>query len=234
MRIIFLKPRVKLLACLVGLFLALTPARADFLVNGDFSNGMSGWKPSDSKLVTVNAAHQVVIHESATAAAVTFSQDFTLPTGAKSLSFILVSTTLDTGIPPDAFNVALLDPKTQASLVPTFDKNTDAYYIRDLVQGAPTNNAAKGVTLTKMGGGAMLIDLDISAVGGQDGRLLFRLVGGGNNTNDTVTFSSVQVDGSSSGGVVPAPNSLLLVCSALLTLAAYGFKRRLAVRRAAL
>jgi hypothetical protein len=228
MRHLSLKPLRAFGCALICLLSCWSSARANFLVNGDFSNGLGGWTASSPSLVTLNAAHQVVLHESATAT-VTLFQDFTLPTGARLLTFTLVGTTVETGgsgIIPDAFNVSLLNPTTQVSLVPTVNATTDAYYIRDLVQGAPTANGAPGVTVSDLGGGAMRIDLDISAMGGHDGRLLFRLIGGGVNTTDTVTLADVQVDGNSGVGAVPAPGGLLLTCSGLFTFAAYGWKHR--------
>src|SRR3954452_19259739 len=64
------------------------PARADLSLG--FSNGLTGWTSSDASLVEASNG-QATITESASALATDLYLTFTIPTGAQSLQFTLVS-----------------------------------------------------------------------------------------------------------------------------------------------
>src|SRR5262249_24275937 len=113
------------------------------LVNGNFSQGLTGWTVSDPNQVTVNAANQAVLQESPTTLEVDLSQDFTIPIGVSSLTFIINGFTFDdqflSGITPDAFGVSLVDPATLLPLTPVVDASTDSYFTQDV---EPTHTTA--------------------------------------------------------------------------------------------
>jgi hypothetical protein len=172
------------------------------LVDGEFDQGagdLAGWSTSDSLYVTVNSSNQAVIAESPTDTEVDLYQDFTLPQGARYLSFTVDGFTFDhsvpSGVTPDAFGVSLLDSSTQKPLVATVDGLTDSYFIEDIVPGA-SGEAASGVTVTPgTVAGTERITLDVSALQGQAAYLLFRFLGGSDASqlNGSVTISDVTV-----------------------------------------
>jgi hypothetical protein len=197
-----------LLIAIVGLI--VRPAKAGSLVNGDFSQGLSGWTVSDPALVSVTNG-QAVIKESATDLEVDLSQTFTIPVGALSLSFSLVSLVSENdGIPPNAFGAAVLDPNTLNSVVPIVLPSTDSFYIRDLVPGVTHGDAASGVTVSPSPDALpLLITVDLpSALVGQDVTILFRVISGGTDAGSSVTLDDVQVNAPSVA--VPEPSSLIL------------------------
>ena len=172
-------------------------------INGGFNQGadnLDGWVVSDPQQVMVNAAHQAVLSESSSAIEVDLSQDFTIPHGAKDLSFTLTGLTLDDTLPsgetPDAFGASLLDPNTQSPLAASVDNSTDSYYIQDLVNGVSQGQAATGVTVTPAGGSSR-ITLDVSTLQDQEAELIFRFVSGSDVTqlNGSVGVSGVTISG---------------------------------------
>jgi hypothetical protein len=224
------------IAFLAGLGSA-RPAAAGFVVNGDFSGGLTGWSYSDAALVSV-VDGQARLQESSADLSVTLWQDIALTAGDQSLSFQLMAFTTEAetfGFLPDAFNVGLLDG-TGASLVPTVspgDPLVTSYYSRDLVDGVTAGRAAAGVTVTPLVGGVETISLDVSSLvsGLQVGeertvRLMFTLVGGGFSFDASVNLDGVAITGTGGGDppdgpppVVPAPASVVLLlsgCPALL------------------
>src|SRR5262249_40486972 len=105
------------------------------------------------------------------------------------------------------------------------------YYIRDLVAGVISGQAASGVTLTGLSDGSFRIDLDVSSLGSTTGLLRFRLLGGGDFPDDaSVTIDDVVIHGTGSGGpppsAVPAPAGLGVCVPALLTLLMYRTRGR--------
>jgi hypothetical protein len=213
------------LALAVALLGVGAPAEAGFLVNGDFSQGLTGWTttPADS----VSVVNQVaILSESTTATEVDLFQDFTIPTGATTLTFTLASLTTEPASSsnfPDAFGASLLKPTTLESLVPTVNTSTDSFYTRDLVDGVTQGLAAPGVTLSPSPTSLPLnFTVDVSSLGGKDTRILFRLIGGGDSFAATVGVTNVSV----TGAIVPEPGSLVLLCSGFVTLVAYAWNRR--------
>jgi hypothetical protein len=191
------------------LSLSVYPARAGSLINGDFSQGLTGWTVSDPALVSV-VNGQAVINESATALEVDLSQTFTVPSGALSLSFTLVTVvTEDDGNPPNAFGASLLNPNTLLPVVPTVDASTDSFYTRDLVTGVTQGQAASGVTVSPTPDALpLLITVNLpSALIGQDVTILFRLLSGGTDAGSSVTLDNVLV---AANGAVPEPTGVLL------------------------
>jgi hypothetical protein len=72
--------------------------------------------------------------------------------------------------------VALLNPLTLTPLVATVDARTDSFFIHDLIANG---EAAAGVSVSPgTGVGSMRLVVDVSALGGQDARLVFRLLAG--------------------------------------------------------
>ncbi len=198
-----------LLIIIVGL--GACPATEGSLFNGDFSQGLTGWTVSDPALVSVING-QAVINESPTAQEVDLSQTFTVPTGALSLSFNLMSLVTRSDDIPPAFGAALLDTTSTPpiSVVPTVDISTDSFYIRDLVPGVTQGEAASGVTLSPSPDALpLLITLDLpSALIGQDVTILFRVLSGGTGAGSSVTLDNVQV---ATPSVIPEPSSLILL-----------------------
>ena len=90
---------------------ANAPAEAG-IINGDFSNGLTGWTTTPSGSVSV-VNQQAVLFESTTATEVDLYQNFTIPNNATMLFFTLGSLTTEPPSSinfPDAFGASLLDP----------------------------------------------------------------------------------------------------------------------------
>jgi len=112
--------------------------RGGFLVNGDFSNGLTGWAWSQSGgssapgLVSVDS-DQAVITEG-DSFLVTLQQAFLIPPGAQSLSFDLVlSPGFDTSsnFIPDAFEASLLDQENVPVVPPWHPQATSFFNIQE-------------------------------------------------------------------------------------------------------
>lgn len=182
------------------------------LTNGGFTqgtDGLSGWTATHPSLVSVDSSRRAVLRESAQELEAALYQDFVLPSSAYFLSFVLSGLTLDASVPngamPDAFGVSLVDPCSGLPLVATRDPRTDSYYIRDLISGANTRDAAAGVLVTPgPDHGSWRITVDVSAQAGRPARLFFRLLSGsdGSQTAASVAVSQVIV------GTLPALNVL--------------------------
>lgn len=207
---------IRLAAATTALLLATLghgrPAHAGMLVNGDFSNGPTGWTATETTVSVVSG--QAVIQESSNVSEVDLYQDFTLPAGAVSLSFTLVGVNEESDGPvPDAFGVSLLDPANGfVSLVPTVDAFTDSFYIRDLVPGTTQGNPAAGVTVSPAADALPLrITLDVTGLGGRDVEILFRVLGFGSSSDAAVTIDDVTL---TTGAAVPEPGGLALACCA--------------------
>jgi hypothetical protein len=210
MRLLDCRPILAPLILGIGLLIGGSSAHAGPLINGDFSSGLTGWTTDPADSVSVLNG-QAVISESLFATEVLLYQDFTIPTGVPTLTFTLVFLTDEPAgaFFPDGFGVSLLNPTTLASLVPTVDSNTDSFYTRDLVQGTDQGQAAAGVTLSPSPTSIPLtVTLDISSLGGQEARILFRLIGGGDAFDASVTIDNVSVG--TNVVPVPEPGSLTL------------------------
>ena len=197
-------------------------SKADFELG--FSSGLANWTSSDSTLVTAQNG-LATITESVLAQETNLFLDFNVPAGATSLSFILNQVNPDQDIlsPPDAFGASLLDPVTGLSLVSTVDNTTDSFYVRDVVTGVTQGQAADGVTTSPAADALpLLITLDVSKLIGQDARIFFRLIAGGELSTSNVVISDVIVHTRS----VPEPGTLSLVLMGSLTLICYARTRR--------
>jgi hypothetical protein len=224
---------------LAALFALAPQARADLILG--FPNGLTGWNTAgDANTVTASGG-QATITESFFASETDLFINFTVPTGAQSVQFTLVSVAPDStladnqanGYTPDSFGASLLNPNTLMSLVPTVDQNTDSFYIRDVVDGVTQGQAAMGVTASPLSGTPTVIALDISSLGlaGQSAQVLFRLIGGTDpNSTSTVTLSNVEVIG---GTAVPEPSALVLASLGFLCCAGFGWQRRSSKRHPA-
>jgi hypothetical protein len=164
--------------------------------------GLNTWLVSDTNLVNVNQANQAVLHESRRDSETTLFQDFVIPVGANTLSFTIDGTTFDSlvrsGVTPDAFGVALLDPTTMEPLNDAANIRTDAYYIQDVVQNVLAREVGTGALVSLPDStGARQVTLDVSGLGGQSARLLFRLIAGSDGTqlNGSVAISNVFLTG---------------------------------------
>lgn len=199
------RSRIVLVLALVAVSFGAT-ARADLTLG--FPDGLTGWNASDSTLVSAQNGLASIL-ESSSALETDLYRDFTIPTGAVSLSFTLnaVNPDGDTFGPPDAFGASLLDPTTGNSLVPTVDANTDSFYIRDVVTGITQGQAASGVMTGPLADSLpLLVTVDLGGLSGADARIFFRLLAGGDLSDSSVVISNVVVTTSS----VPEPASLLL------------------------
>ncbi|WP_435009572.1 PEP-CTERM sorting domain-containing protein [Tundrisphaera lichenicola] len=212
-------PRALSRSCLVAfmVWMASTSAsQAGLLVNGDFSSGLAGWTVTVSDSVSVIGG-VAVLSESPTVSEVTLYQDFMIPVGLQTLSFELIGVGTEDDFPPSGFGASLLDPGTLASLVTTVDAFTDSFYTRDLDSSTTQGMAALGVSVSPSGDSLPVkISVDVSALGGEMARILFRLVGGG-----SLSESSVSVDNVYAGAnfAVPEPSSLALLSVGLIGLA---------------
>ncbi len=238
----FVTPRRATVAALTCLALLATslPARAG-IINGDFSQGLSGWQVSDSNFVSVvngQAALSEVDPSISLAFETDLYQDFQIPVGAKSVSFMLVGSGFDPAasyfIPP-AFGASLLDPASgvsafdfsnpPSSLVDTVDSSTDSFVTQDIAPSGEPVRVADGVTPTLLPGG-LLVTLDLpDSLDGTDARLLFRLIGGDSYTGASVTISNVTLD----VGTVNPPPAVPAPPAAVLGLVgaacAFGYRR---------
>ena len=198
--------------------------RAGFLTNGSFATNLTGWEVSDPEYAQV-VGGQGLLFESPYTFEVTLSQAFTLHSDALVLSFRIVrftpGTNPDNAFLPDAFGVSLLDSVTSAPLTATVLDEPDAYYTRDLIDGAAARKASTGVATVALPDGSQRIDLDVARLRGRDVRLRFRLLGGGDVYNDaSITIDDVIETRSGSGAPpemnpVPAPPGLYLCASAV-------------------
>jgi hypothetical protein len=214
---------------IMGLVMAGSPARADLVLG--FPNGLTDWNTPDSATPTQGdpgtvtaSGGQATIAESVFASETDLTRVFTVPTGALTLQFTLVSLFADTtlaekianGYLPDAFGASLLDPTGSTSLVPTVDSLTDSFYTRDVVDGVTQGQAAIGVTVSPVSGSPALVSVDISTLAaGQQAEILFRLIGGTDpSSSSTVTLSDVKV--LTNAGQIPEPSSFILASLGIL------------------
>jgi VCBS repeat-containing protein len=168
------------------------------LVNGSL-NAADGWStlgsvdigPSTSSGRTGGGATLNEVSGSQTR----LSQVFMVNQRDRFLSFTLSGTALDdlTGAPDDAFEVALLDANTGASLLGgTGQTRTDAFLN---LQADGTQNLANCVTCTNNADGSRTYRVDLAGVpAGVAANLSFDLIGFGQN-NSHVTVSDVRLSG---------------------------------------
>ncbi|NOT19719.1 MAG: matrixin family metalloprotease, partial [Sideroxydans sp.] len=143
------------------------------LTNGSLNNG-NGWATQGS----VNIANGAAVMNEVSASQTRLSQVFLLNPTDRFLSFTLSGTALDdlTGAPDDAFEVALLDANTGASLLSgTGQTRTDAFLN---LQADGTQNLANCVTCINNADGSRTYRVDLAGVpAGVAANLSFDLVG---------------------------------------------------------
>lgn len=218
------------LGWLVTLFLLLTATQAPtlsagILVNGDFSDGATGW----TVIGDVNfAGDQAKLIESQTLAATVLSQEFTINQGTSWLEIELRALTTEPASLlnlPDVLTFSLLNPLTLDSLVAVVPTTSTNFYIQDLVDGAMAENAS-GVAVL----GATLpltIRLDLSSLTASqsvDALLQFELVGGGDFLDASYTIDNISLV--SSPSVVPEPASMAIWGGIVLAGFSARFTRR--------
>lgn len=193
--------------------LDLSRALGGLLINGSFGIDDAalyeyGWRTSGS--ATVSGGEAVFSEDGQRNTRLT--QTFKVPVDATRLQFTLTGGTLSgaSGIPPDAFEVALLDPDTLQSLVGTIGlSDSDAFFN---LQSSGTVYRASGVRVTDLQGQA-LASIDLSqpvlvtvelaeGVAGSEAALYFDLLGFG-ALDTTVRIDDVRFLGPDSVNVAP-------------------------------
>jgi choice-of-anchor A domain-containing protein/RHS repeat-associated protein len=157
----------------------LTPSLAD----GNFAGGLTGWT-TQGNVVASNGLVQLQEGESFLT---TLQQSFTIPAGAQTLSFDLVSDGLEdpAGGIPDAFEASLLDAQSN-SVAPTSRPQATSFFNVN-----PGNVTALGAGVTFDG---RHVTLDVSHVAaGSQATLYFDLVGNPPGNGSTVTLANVQL-----------------------------------------
>jgi len=160
------------------------PVPFNALVNGDFSSGLNGWTVVSGS-VTWDAG-RAVFTEHETSLLSTLMQEFTIPGGDASLSFVAKMTTVPGGVDdpfawPDAFTASLLNPVTLDPLTASPGR-TDFYYVDNT--------------------GVVIVNLNLTGLAGQRAALYFDLIGSDDGLMTTVTLGNVQV--------IPEPSSMVL------------------------
>ncbi len=216
-----------LFAFLIPLAMGL-PARADLIPLG-FPTGLAPWSnPNDGTAqgdpgsVTWNNG-QATLTVSMNSVETELFLDFTIPTGAQSLQFMINSVVAFDTAPinglPDFFAAGLVNPSTQISLVPTDFSNetSNSFYNEDIVNGAFNVATGMGVTVTPMMGLPAVVSVDLSSLDGQAAEIDFGLFGGSDlQSTSTVTISNVRIV---TATAVPEPSSIITVLTALVGLA---------------
>jgi PEP-CTERM motif len=198
--------------------------RADFIVNGGFTNGLSGWSTNDSSAVTVSGGAATIYEDQSinSPAAVTLSQSFIIPSGAQSLVFKVVGLTTDpseNAVLPAFFAADLVSTSTGNSLVTAIPSSTD-YYTRDLTP-APFSEiyASTGVAVNPLNvvnpttGSPITITLGLpSALSGESAELIFYVFPSSDMSQDSASISITAVSGNVSGppSTVPEPSTFIL------------------------
>lgn len=167
------------------------------LVNGDFAAG-AGWTATGGAVVSGGVGTLAEDSRFLTA----LRQSFAIPAGAESVSFRILSATLGSseGLPPDAFEAALIDPVTGASLLGALGGLTLSDAFLNL-QADGTVHLAPGVIVQgdPLNGGA-IVTLSLAGVDAANGVLLsFDLIGQG------AIDSEIIIDDVRFGGSVNMP-----------------------------
>jgi VCBS repeat-containing protein len=162
------------------------------LTNGNLTSA-NGWSTQGS----VNIANGAAVMNEVSGTQTRLSQVFLLNPSDRTLSFTLAGTALDdlTGAPDDAFEVALLDANTGASLLSgTGQTRTDAFLN---LQADGTQSFANCVTCTTNADGSRTYLVDLAGIpAGTAANLSFDLIGFGQNGSH-VTVRDVNLNGAS-------------------------------------
>jgi hypothetical protein len=210
-------------ACTAG---ALVPAivagtAAGQIINGSFSDGLNGWSVMESGGSTMPGEVVVIDGKAVMRENDSFLtslwQDFSLPSGASTLSFDLF---FDAGFDTsdafilDAFEISLLDA-TFASAVPTWAPHATSFlnFQEDGTVHQATGVSWDGTTAT----------LDVSFLtSGTDLGLYFDLIGADADLGSEIRIDNVRFFG---GGAVPLPSTPLLAVTGLAS-GLIAFRRR--------
>ncbi len=170
------------------------PLATSPLVNGDFSQGLSGWRTqfvgqaTHQTAGTINAQSAVAQFTENQSFLTSLSQSLVIPANPQSIQFDLVALGLGHDSPsqlPDAFEVSLLD-NASISLVPTHQPWSSAF-----INFAPEGirSVASGVTIQ-----GTQVRLDISRLTpGTTANLIFDLIGNPNTSASTATIDNVRI-----------------------------------------
>ena len=181
------------------------------LVDGGFdqsADDLEGWLVSDSSSVTVNATKLSNHRGKPNRNQVDVYQGFIFPQNARTLSFIFSVLSVDDSLPsrdtPDAFGDLPGRPQ-QPSATGEFRQSFHGlYYVQDVEMGVWGQAAQRRHSRPRANPGSLLISLDVSALSGQAGLLLFRFIGGSDASqlNGAVTISDVSIKSVSSTSLV--------------------------------
>ncbi len=162
------------------------------VVNGDFSNGLNGWRvsvvghgPSSLPGIVFGQSGSVKLIENESFRT-TLQQRFTLPSVPTQLVFDLTALGLDlpTGGVPDAFEVSLLNI-SNGSVVPTVDSLATSFFN---INPGGVVNMASGVSFD-----GTRVTLDVSSVAsGSDVTLYFDLIGNPPGSDSFVSIDNVD------------------------------------------
>jgi choice-of-anchor A domain-containing protein/RHS repeat-associated protein len=162
------------------------PAPTDPLTNGDFSQGLTGWEVERGQVAGGGAFAQ--FREHATSLLSSLRQRFTVPNGPASLSFDLSALSLESpaGVPPDAFEVSLLDDAGNPLVTP-FRADATAFFN---VNPGNQVNLAPGVSFD-----GQRVTLNISHLTpGTHATVVFDLIGNRPGLTSTASIDNVRVN----------------------------------------
>jgi RHS repeat-associated protein len=174
----------------IVLFNAGAASTAGPLVNGDFSAGLTGWTASGP----VGAGRGFAQLREGPSLLTSLRQTFTVPAGARSLSFDLVALGLEApaGALPDAFEASLLDGQ-EMSLVPTIHPEATAFLN---VNPGGAVSTASGVLFD-----GRHITLDLSGLTpGTRAALVFDLIGNPPGNGAVASVANVRVSADPAAG----------------------------------
>jgi len=188
----------------------LQTARANLILNGDFSDGLNGWTVESGNVT--DGGGFALFEEHPTEILSTLKQGFTLPDWPSLYLVFDVEMSATPGGPsdpfawPDAFTASLLDPVTLDPLVSNPGR-TDFFYM---------DNTSSLLTI-----GTITITTNLTGFDNQDVVLYFDLIGSDDGMLTSAAIDNVHI-------YVPEPWSVLLWISG----AAYcALRRRRAISR---
>lgn len=170
--------------------------KANPITNGDFSEGIAGWKPSilgtsaggTSGAISASSGFvQLVENESFL---VSLSQTMVVPPTPQTISFDLAGIHLESspGSLPDAFEISLLDGSFE-SVVPTISPHATSFFNVGSNGTATEMQTAVGVSLD-----GNRAELDISSLTpGEEVTLFIDLIGNQPGSGSVATIGNVQV-----------------------------------------